>query len=246
MEEQLTHLFQISRAPLREALRLLAEQGLVEHLPRRGVRVTSYSERDFDELFAVRNVLERFAVSLVQERTADELDTEPLEQAMGGLRGAAEEGDRLAASNAHRAFHLALVALADSRQLVATYEPLILKLQLPQDIAGRGDRDPALCTPQDERPPRWGSAVWTGRVSDCRPSAVGWGAAANVGDTARRASRAGACQRVGAYMCLFCSSGSGRRSAWRGASDPVRDRPRGLLERDACGSVSRTRATAPR
>ena len=130
VEEQLTHLFQISRAPLREALRLLAEQGLVEHLPRRGVRVTSYSERDFDELFAVRNVLERFAVSLVQERTADELDTEPLEQAMGGLRAAAEEGDRLAASNAHRAFHLALVALADSRQLVATYEPLILKLQL--------------------------------------------------------------------------------------------------------------------
>ncbi len=45
-------------------------------------------------------------------------------------RAAAEQGDRLAASNAHRAFHLALVALADSRQLLVTYEPLILKLQL--------------------------------------------------------------------------------------------------------------------
>jgi len=59
VEEQLTQLFQISRAPLREALRLLAEQGLVEHLPRRGVRVTTYSDRDFDELFAVRDALER-------------------------------------------------------------------------------------------------------------------------------------------------------------------------------------------
>ena len=130
VEEQLTQLFQISRAPLREALRLLAEQGLVEHLPRRGVRVTTYSDRDFDELFAVREALERFAVSLVQERKPEELDTAPLEEAMTGLRDAAEHGDRLAASNAHRAFHLALVALADSRQLLVTYEPLILKLQL--------------------------------------------------------------------------------------------------------------------
>jgi DNA-binding GntR family transcriptional regulator len=130
VEEQLTQRFRISRAPLREALRLLAEQGLVEHVPRRGVRVTTYSDRDFDELFAVRDALERFAVSLVQERTPDELDTAPLEEAMTGLRAAAEDGDRLAASIAHRAFHLALVALADSRQLLVTYEPLILKLQL--------------------------------------------------------------------------------------------------------------------
>jgi len=130
VEEQLTQRFQISRAPLREALRLLAEQGLVEHLPRRGARVTTYSDRDFDELFAVRDALERFAVSLVGDRKPDELDTAPLQKAMAGLRTAAEQGDRLAASNAHRAFHLALVALADSRQLLVAYEPLILKLQL--------------------------------------------------------------------------------------------------------------------
>ena len=130
VEEQLTQRFQISRAPLREAMRLLAEQGLVEHLPRRGVRVTTYSVRDFDELFAVRDTLERFAMSLVGDRKHHELDTAPLEEAMTGLRASAEQGDRLAASNAHRAFHLALVALADSRQLLVTYEPLILKLQL--------------------------------------------------------------------------------------------------------------------
>lgn len=130
VEEILSQRFRISRAPLREAMRLLAEQGLVEHLPRRGVRVTTYSDRDFDELFAVRDALERFAVSLVQGRRPEEPDIAPLEKAMTGLRLAAEEGDRLAASNAHRAFHLALVALADSRQLVVAYEPLILKLQL--------------------------------------------------------------------------------------------------------------------
>ncbi len=130
VEEQLTQRFQISRAPLREAMRQLAEQGLVEHLPRRGVRVTTYSERDFDELFGVRDALERFAVSLLRDRPAEELDMRPLENALTDLRTAAEHGDRLAASNAHRAFHLTLVALAGSRQLLVAYEPLILKLQL--------------------------------------------------------------------------------------------------------------------
>ena len=130
VEEQLTKRFQISRAPLREALRLLAEQGLVEHLPRRGARVTTYSDRDFDELFAVRDALEHFAASLVASRPRDMLDLTPLTSALDELDTAARADDRLAASNAHRAFHLAVVALADSRQLLLTYEPVIMKLQL--------------------------------------------------------------------------------------------------------------------
>ena len=62
VEEQLTRRLGISRAPLREALRLLGQQGLVEHLPRRGVRVVALSARDIDELFSLRDVLERFAL----------------------------------------------------------------------------------------------------------------------------------------------------------------------------------------
>jgi DNA-binding GntR family transcriptional regulator len=130
VEEQLTGRFRTSRAPLREALRLLAEQGLVEHLPRRGARVTTYSARDFDELFAVRDALEHFAASIVSERAPTELDATGLESALDRLDQAARSDDRLAASNAHRAFHLAAVALADSRQLLMTYEPVIMKLQL--------------------------------------------------------------------------------------------------------------------
>src|SRR3954451_787326 len=64
VEEQLTKRFGISRAPLREALRLLAQQGLVEHVPRRGVRVAILSDDDIQELYAVRDVLERHAVTV--------------------------------------------------------------------------------------------------------------------------------------------------------------------------------------
>ena len=59
VEEQLCADFGISMAPLREALRLLTQQGLVEHLPRRGSRVAEWSPSDILQLFALRHVLER-------------------------------------------------------------------------------------------------------------------------------------------------------------------------------------------
>ena len=62
IEEQICQRFSISRAPVRESLRLLAQQGLVEHLPRRGARVTTWSEEDIRQLFEVRAVLERHAI----------------------------------------------------------------------------------------------------------------------------------------------------------------------------------------
>lgn len=129
VEEQLTQRFATSRAPVREALRLLAEQGLVEHLPRRGARVTTYSRRDFDELFEVREALERWALGRLV-RADEPPDLGALTEILDRLRSAAERDDMLAASSAHRAFHLGLVALTGNRHLVLTYEPLLDKLQL--------------------------------------------------------------------------------------------------------------------
>src|SRR4051812_8989459 len=126
IEEQLTRRFGTSRAPLREALRLLGEQGLVEHLPRRGVRVVDLSPRDIDELFGLRDTLEQFAV-----RTA--LTRGPDPEALARLRAAVEtmegtsDADRAVA---HRDFHLALVALAGHVHLQRVHESTLLRLQL--------------------------------------------------------------------------------------------------------------------
>jgi DNA-binding GntR family transcriptional regulator len=129
VEEQLTRRFGISRAPLREARRLLDEQGLVEHLPRRGVRVVQLSERDVDELFAVRDVLERYAVGEALPIT-DTSRLAELEAALTAMADAAEIGDLREENDAHCRFHLAMVALAGSRQLLLAYQPVIRKLQL--------------------------------------------------------------------------------------------------------------------
>jgi DNA-binding GntR family transcriptional regulator len=129
IEEQLTHRFGISRAPLREALRELAQQGLVEHLPRRGVRVAELTAADVDELFGVRDVLERYAVGLAMPlpgpgRLAG------LTAAWEEMAAAAGEDDGFRENEAHCRFHIEIVALAGQRQLRMAFEPVIFKLQL--------------------------------------------------------------------------------------------------------------------
>jgi DNA-binding GntR family transcriptional regulator len=129
VEEHLTQRFGTSRAPLREALRQLAEQGLIEHLPRRGVRVAELSAADADELFALRNVLERYAVetAFAQPGTASLAGVNAAWQQMAE---AARTGDAFAGNNAHQRFHVEVVALAGQRHLQMAFEPVILKLQL--------------------------------------------------------------------------------------------------------------------
>jgi len=130
-EEQVCADYGISRAPLREALRLLAQQGLVEHLPRRGSRVTEWSPTDIRQLYELRAVLERYAIQsalpLPDPRTA----LAPVRAAFEAMRAAT---DQLSRDDAHRQFHAAVVGLADNRQLDITLEPILLKLQVPMSI----------------------------------------------------------------------------------------------------------------
>ena len=129
IEEQLTRRFGTSRAPLREALRLLEQQGLVEHLPRRGVRVTQLSPREVDELFGLRDLLERFAVRQALP-LRDRGGLAVLEARLADMERAAIAGATLERAEAHRQFHVGVAALAGHRHLLLAYEPVMLKLQL--------------------------------------------------------------------------------------------------------------------
>jgi DNA-binding GntR family transcriptional regulator len=131
VEEQLCADFGISRAPLREALRLLAQQGLVEHLPRRGSRVAEWSPSDILQLFALRHVLERHAIETALPLADPEASLQPVCAALDQMRTATVDLDR---DDAHRLFHAAVVGLADNRQLDIALEPILLKLQLPMAV----------------------------------------------------------------------------------------------------------------
>jgi DNA-binding GntR family transcriptional regulator len=62
----------ISRTPVREAIQLLAQEGLVEVFPKRGTLVARLSVRDVRESFELRQAIEGFAARLAAERRTDE------------------------------------------------------------------------------------------------------------------------------------------------------------------------------
>lgn len=149
IEDQIRKRFSISRAPLREALRLLAQQGLVEHLPRRGASVTEWSDNDIAELFGIRTVLERHAVTSAFPLPDDVRDTRlaHVRTCLEQMRTAGKEDDQLGKDDAHRAFHAAIVALAGNRQLDLAMEPILLKLQRPMAVNLR--REAVLLGPEE-------------------------------------------------------------------------------------------------
>ncbi|MBL7260330.1 GntR family transcriptional regulator [Paractinoplanes lichenicola] len=139
VEEQLTRQLGISRAPLREAMRLLAQQGLVEHIPRRGARVATLSADDVRELYEVRDVLERHAVAAMPVAP----DLTGLRAALEVMRKATEAGDRLELANAHRRFHTEVVALGGNRQLADLYGSVLVRIQLYMAVNMRREAEAA-------------------------------------------------------------------------------------------------------
>jgi DNA-binding GntR family transcriptional regulator len=71
-ERQLCEMFGISRTPVREALKVLASEGLVNLLPNRGSRIRSLSEQDICDLFDLMGGLESLAGRLACERITEE------------------------------------------------------------------------------------------------------------------------------------------------------------------------------
>ncbi len=136
IEENLCADLGISRAPVREALRLLAQQGLVEHQPRRGTRVADWSPQDIIQLFGLRQVLERYAIESALPLSDPAVQLGPVRAAVEEMKKATDD---LGKDDAHRRFHAAVVGLAGNRQLDITLAPILLKLQLPMAVNLRSE-----------------------------------------------------------------------------------------------------------
>lgn len=71
LEVSLSKSLNVSRTPVREALRLLQKDGLVERIPKGGVIVTQLSINDLQEIIALRKMIETYAADLACERITD-------------------------------------------------------------------------------------------------------------------------------------------------------------------------------
>ena len=112
-QEVLAEELGISRTPLREAMRLLAADGLVELEPNRGAIVTALRHDDQVAFWEARLALEPAAARLAAERPSA-TGIEAMRTAIAEQRSARADGEGFAAN---RAFHLALVAAAGNPHL---------------------------------------------------------------------------------------------------------------------------------
>lgn len=112
----------VSRTPLREALRLLEREGLVDSETNRRVRVAEFSVSDLEQLYAMRIQLEALAVRLSVPRMGDK-ELRDLSGHLERMREFAESEDYEGWEEPHRAFHDELVARSGGR-LVGTIAQL--------------------------------------------------------------------------------------------------------------------------
>jgi DNA-binding GntR family transcriptional regulator len=122
-EAEIARQMQISRAPIREAIRQLEQEGLLESAPRRGTFVVSLSRDDVDEVYTLRADLEARAVRRAIARlTPERLAT--LESYVEVMRAAAVARDVAAFLEADIQFHRTLVEAAEWPRLRKIWESL--------------------------------------------------------------------------------------------------------------------------
>jgi DNA-binding GntR family transcriptional regulator len=132
-ETELAAALGISRNTLREALRMVAREGLIVQGARRVATVAALSLEDVDDIIATRTLIECGAIDLLR-RPARELGR--LREALDALVRAPET-DWQAVIDADRAFHTTLVGLAASPRLDAAYAQLDAEIRRTMSITTR-------------------------------------------------------------------------------------------------------------
>lgn len=120
-EEELAEAVGVSRTPVREALRRLDAEGLVEFVPNRGAHVAAWSQHDFEEIFGLRALLEGYGARLAAAKIggAELQELETLADQMESIvrRGIGGHYEQMALLNSR--FHRLVVEAACNKRLAA-------------------------------------------------------------------------------------------------------------------------------
>ena len=126
-EQQIAGRFGISRNTLREVFRILASQGLVTHIPNRGVFVSAPDEAAVIDIYRVRSVIQTGAVHAASPG-------HPAIARMGAIVTEAEQAraqsDWRRVGTTNMEFHRAMVELCDSPRLAACFDLVLAELRL--------------------------------------------------------------------------------------------------------------------
>ncbi|MGE4452934.1 MAG: GntR family transcriptional regulator [Sphaerochaeta sp.] len=127
-EETLAEQFGVSRTPIREAIRRLAEYGLVTIKPRSHAVVSLISPQEADDIAKVRVTLEQLAIDSIDEEAYAE-NVRELSRYAADCQYAMGIGDRATVFEQDSLFHLALVKASRNKALINICERLDAKIQ---------------------------------------------------------------------------------------------------------------------
>ncbi len=118
----------MSRTPIREALKQLEREGLVEIIPRVGTCVTKPTEKELTELFTVKEIMEGLAAGLLAENKNEKAIYE-VQQAVAAMEKAVQTGNHNLYVEANNVFHTSIHNGADNSKL--SYMLNLLLNQIP-------------------------------------------------------------------------------------------------------------------
>jgi len=127
-EQEISTRFEVSRGPIREALRQLTQQGLLVSEPNKGVRVAQYLSESVRPLTVeLRRKIESFVLDSIFEQIT-ETNIESWARILTDIKAACETGDVAALVDHDLRFHQAIIQSHDDKDLFALWQPIALRI----------------------------------------------------------------------------------------------------------------------
>jgi DNA-binding GntR family transcriptional regulator len=130
-EPELADRYGISRTPIREALRQLESEGYLTVIPRRGAVVSEFSQKDVEDFYAIKSILEGYAARQACNKLTDK-ELDKLQANNVRLSELAEADDIKAFFKVHNDFHDMFIKAADNerlRELITSVETRFQRLR---------------------------------------------------------------------------------------------------------------------
>ncbi len=137
-EATLASQLRVSRTPLREAIRRLVSEGVVEHRPYQGHFVRTFSVKQVDDLYEYRKALEELALQQVARSHVPE-DLAPLAAVVAESALCLQSGDLAGFEAADRAFHSWIAAASTNEMVIKSLGDIELQIQLLRQVANQVD-----------------------------------------------------------------------------------------------------------
>ena len=139
-EMDLSRQLGVSRAPIREALRILNSEGLVETIPYHGTTVRRLTRADIEELYGMRILLETYAMERALH-LGEAAEFAHLRAIVNAMVRAGESGDFRAVNALDRDFHDALIEMSRHSLMAAMWQMVAMKVRQVMALVNRRNSD---------------------------------------------------------------------------------------------------------